>query len=87
MQGNNGFLIANDEDQAGDDLDLIKKIADVKLRAVLSARSKGGVRRKDGVSNLEFCRRVMSPVCTASKATSSASTKSMVTRTMICSRP
>jgi hypothetical protein len=49
VQGNNGFLIANDEDQAGDDLDLIKKIIafNPKLRAVLNP-FKGEVRRKDG---------------------------------------
>jgi hypothetical protein len=37
IQGNDGFLIANDEDQAGDDLDLIKKLIAVNpmLRAVL----------------------------------------------------
>jgi hypothetical protein len=48
-QGNNGFLIANDEDQAGDDLDLIKKLiaANPQLRAVLQPY-KGEVRRKDG---------------------------------------
>jgi hypothetical protein len=48
VQGNNGFLVANDEDQAGDDLDLIKKLIAVnpQLRAVLKVY-KGEVRRND----------------------------------------
>src|SRR5271168_4932634 len=49
VQGNDGYLVANDEDQAGDDLDLIKKLiaANPELRAVLSAY-KREIRRKDG---------------------------------------
>jgi phage terminase large subunit-like protein len=49
VQGNNGFLIANDEDQAGDDLDLIKKLiaCNPMLRTVLSVYKKE-VKRKDG---------------------------------------
>jgi terminase large subunit-like protein len=49
VQGNAGYLVANDEDQAGDDLDLIKKLIAVNpaLRAELSVY-KSEVRRKDG---------------------------------------
>jgi hypothetical protein len=49
VQGNDGYLIANDEDQAGDDLDLVRKLIAVNpaLRAELSVY-KSEVRRKDG---------------------------------------
>ena len=49
MQGNNGFVIANDEDQAGDDLDLAKKLiaCNPLLKSALSVY-KTEIRRKDG---------------------------------------
>ena len=55
VQGNDGYLIANDEDQAGDDLDLIKKLIAVnpQLRAAVNVY-KREVRRKDGRGTLRI---------------------------------
>jgi hypothetical protein len=55
MQGNNGFIIANDEDQAGDDLDLAKKLIAINpgLKAELSVYQKE-IRRKDGRGTLKI---------------------------------
>jgi hypothetical protein len=49
MQGNNGFIVSNDEDQSADDLDLAKKLIAVNpgLKAELSVFQKE-IRRKDG---------------------------------------
>jgi hypothetical protein len=49
VQGNDGYLIASDEDQAGDDLDLIKKLvaANPVLKSVLTVYKKE-IKRKDG---------------------------------------
>jgi hypothetical protein len=55
VQGNDGYLIANDEDQAGDDLDLIKKLIAVnpQLRAEVNV-FKREVKRKDGRGTLRI---------------------------------
>lgn len=55
VQGNDGYLIANDEDQAGDDLNLIKKLiaANPQLRAVVNVY-KREVPRKDGRGTLRI---------------------------------
>jgi hypothetical protein len=55
MQGNNGFLVANDEDQAGDDLDLAKKLiaCNPLLKSALSVY-KTEIRRKDGRGTLKI---------------------------------
>jgi hypothetical protein len=49
MQGNNGFIVSNDEDQSADDLDLAKKLIAVNpgLKSDLSV-FKTEIRRKDG---------------------------------------
>jgi hypothetical protein len=49
LQGNNGFIISNDEDQSADDLDLAKKLiaANPGLRADLLVHAKE-IKRKDG---------------------------------------
>jgi hypothetical protein len=55
MQGNNGFLIANDEDQSADDLDLAKKLIACNsiLQSALSVY-KTEIRRKDGRGTLKI---------------------------------
>jgi len=55
VQGNDGYLIANDEDQAGDDLDLIKKLiaTNPSLKSALSVY-KREIKRKDGRGTLRI---------------------------------
>src|SRR5262249_34482946 len=53
VQGTGGFLLANDEDQAGDDLDLASKLvrANPSLDEEVVVRSKG-IERRDGGGEL-----------------------------------
>jgi hypothetical protein len=54
IQGNNGFILANDEDQAGDDLSLAKKL--IAVNPVLDAELevlKKEVKRRDGRGSLK----------------------------------
>ncbi|WP_439375332.1 hypothetical protein [Bradyrhizobium sp. DASA03120] len=55
VQGSNGFILANDEDQAGDDLSLAKKLVAVnfELTELLDIRQKEIIRR-DGLGSLQI---------------------------------
>ena len=86
VQGNNGYLVANDEDQAGDDLDLIRKLIAVnpQLKSVLQPY-KGEVRRKDDRGVLKILpARDVAGLAMGSRGASLGSTKSMGIATMIC---
>jgi hypothetical protein len=79
--GSQVYVLANDRDQARDDLVLLEKI--VRVNPLLEARltiRRNVIERKDAAASSKCCRRRTSPARTARRSGSSSSTRSTATK-------